>query len=153
HIPTSPLLARAGYALLVYPTESFAVAGELDRPLEGMYKSPDANHFSIQPIATQGKHFVLIVGAGGNIPGFAGSKYKRYQTLADYAEKRFGVQAITHHWSDMDYFAYDSLPVVGKLYPWSHKTYTATGYQKWGLSMGTAAGKIISDSIVDKKNP
>ncbi|PSO43173.1 FAD-dependent oxidoreductase [Candidatus Saccharibacteria bacterium QS_5_54_17] len=153
HIPTFPLLARGSYALLEYPTESFAIAGKIDSSLDGMYISPDKNHHSIQPIKVNGENMLLIVGAGGNIPGLGGSRKARFRELADYGEKWLGMTTITHCWSDMDYIAYDEVPLIGKLYPWSRRLYTATGFKKWGLSGGTAAAMILSDVISGKENP
>jgi len=43
NVPTLPLMARGGYCLLEYPTESYIIAGRLDRDLEGMYISPVVN--------------------------------------------------------------------------------------------------------------
>lgn len=117
-----------------------------------MYISPDKNHYSILPTHIDGRPYVLVIGAGGNIPGLGGDTQKRYRMLADYAEKRLGVEEITHRWSDMDYIAYDGLPLIGKLYPWSKHTYTATGFRKWGLAMGASAGKILADQILQKPN-
>ncbi|HYH36048.1 MAG TPA: FAD-dependent oxidoreductase, partial [Candidatus Saccharimonadales bacterium] len=54
---------------------------------------------------------------------------------------------------DRDYLAYDGVPLVGKLYPWSRNLYVATAYRKWGLSNGTAAAMILCDTITGKENP
>lgn len=152
HIPPSPLVARFSYALAAYPTESFAIAGPLKKPLTGMYISPDDNHFSFKSLRIDRTVFLVVVGAGGNIPGFAGDSAKRYQRLASYAGKHFNLKEVTHHWSDMDYIAYDQLPLVGPLYPWSKHVYTATGYKKWGLSNGTVAARILTDTILGQHN-
>lgn len=152
HVPTFPLIARFGYALLEYPTESFAIAAQLKGRLSGMYMSPDKEHYSIQPIDVDGKSVLLIVGAGGNIPGFSGNKEARYQQLANYARKRFAIRSVTHRWADMDYLAYDEIPLIGKLYPWSTRVYVGTGFKKWGLTNGTVAGMILSDLIGGKDN-
>jgi glycine/D-amino acid oxidase-like deaminating enzyme len=117
-----------------------------------MYISPDKDHHSIQPIQVDGENMLLIVGAGGNIPGLGGSRKARFRELADYGEKWLGMTTITHCWSDMDYIAYDEVPLIGKLYPWSRRLYTATGFKKWGLSGGTAAAMILSDVIDGKDN-
>jgi glycine/D-amino acid oxidase-like deaminating enzyme len=151
-IPSYPLAARASYALLEYPTESFGIACEIAKPLQGMYISPDKDNYSLLPIKMGRKHMLVVVGAGGNIPGVRLSKEDRYQKLADYAVNHFQATAITHKWADMDYLAYDRFPLVGRVYPWSENMYTATGFMKWGLSNGTAAAIMLHDKIMGTDN-
>ncbi|MEX2014492.1 MAG: FAD-dependent oxidoreductase, partial [Candidatus Saccharimonadales bacterium] len=152
-VPTFPLAARFGYGLLEYPTESFGIAGKTDKKQKGMYISPDPHHHSIMQIEQSGQLFLIIVGAGGNIPGMRLSKKSRYELLANYAKKHYGLSEITHAWSDMDYLPYDGIPLVGRLYPWSKNLYTATGFMKWGLSNGTAGAMIMHDLIIKRENP
>jgi glycine/D-amino acid oxidase-like deaminating enzyme len=150
--PTLPLMARGGYCALQYPRESYIVAGRLERPLTGMYISPDKHNYSILPVTINDEPSVLVGGAG-HISGVRMSRKAHYRQLATYAEQKLGVTAITHRWSDRDYLAYDSLPLVGKLYPWSRNLYVATAYRKWGLSNGTASAIILRDLITGKENP
>jgi glycine/D-amino acid oxidase-like deaminating enzyme len=152
-VPTFPLVARVGYAILEYPTESFSIACRLDKEVQGMYISPDKGHHSILPMDVDGERTLIIVGAGGNIPGIRLSKEARYKRLADYASEHFDITAITNKWSDMDYLPYDNVPLIGKLYPWSKNLYTASGFLKWGLSNGTVAAMILCDLVAGKDNP
>ena len=153
NVPTLPLMARGGYCILEYPTESFIVAGRPGKEIKGMYISPDKDHFSILPVTVNGEPMILVGGAGGNLPGLNFSKMQRYQRLANYAQQHFGVSTISHHWSDRDYIAYDNVPLIGKLYPWSKHLYVGSAYRKWGLSSGTLAGMILRDLITGEKNP
>lgn len=150
NVPTMPLMARGGYCLLEYPTESCIVAGRPAKNLKGMYISPDKNHYSILPIQVEGKSLLLI--AGENRLPWQRHKQDRYHRLADYAEEHFGLTAITHHWSDRDYTTYDGPPLIGRVYPWSKHLYVGTAYRKWGLSNGTAAAMILSDRILGRPN-
>jgi glycine/D-amino acid oxidase-like deaminating enzyme len=153
NVPTFPLAARATYCAMEYPRESYIVAGNLPAAKQtGMYISPDATEYSILPITVAGKHKILV-GGNSHISGLRGNKQARYQKLAEYAQKHFGVTEITHRWSDRDYLAYDDIPLVGKLYPWSRNLYVATAFHKWGLTNGTAAAMILSDTIQGTENP
>ncbi len=151
NVPTMPLMARGTCCLLEYPKESYIVAGKLEKAVTGMYISPDEHEYSILPIEENGERRILI-GGESHISGLRGSTNARYQRLADYAEKRFGVTTITHRWSDRDYLSYDNIPLVGKLYPWSKNLYVATAFMKWGLSNGTVAAMILHDLITGKDN-
>jgi glycine/D-amino acid oxidase-like deaminating enzyme len=152
NVPTSPLMARGGYCLLEYPIESYIVAGRAAKQLKGMYISPDKHQYSILPVEANGQRLVLI-GGEGRFSATRGNKNTHYRRLADYAEKYLGVTTLTHRWSDRDYLAYDDIPLIGKLYPWSKHLYVATAFKKWGLSHGTVAGIILCDLILGKENP
>lgn len=151
-VPSMPLIARGGYCILEYPTESYIVAGKFSGKLPGMYISPDDEHYSILPVISGGEQ-LLYVGGEGHISGVRLSTEKKYQKLAEYAAKHFGITEFTHRWSDRDYIAYDGLPLIGKAYPWSKNLYVASAYRKWGLTNGTVAGIIIRDLICGNNNP
>lgn len=154
NVPTLPLAARGTYCLLEYPRESYIVAGNLPKKSKqaGMYISPDDSEYSILPITVQNQSKILI-GGNSHISGLRGNKLARYKKLADYAEKHFGVTEITHRWSDRDYLAYDDIPLVGKMYPWSKNLYVATAFHKWGLTNGTAAAMILTETIKGRESP
>jgi glycine/D-amino acid oxidase-like deaminating enzyme len=150
-VPTLPLAARGSYCLLEYPTESYIVAGRLPGSLSGMYISPDKDNYSILPIRAGSEEYLLI-GGESHIPGLGGSRTRRFNKLADYAEERFGMSEILYKWSDRDYMGYDGMPLVGKIYSWSQHVYVASGFMKWGLSNGTAAAMILRDLITGEPN-
>lgn len=150
-VPPAPLVARGGYAFLEHPHTSYIVAGRPANRLTGMYISPDPDHYSILPVA-DGKRQLLLVGGANHIPGLRRPR-GRYRKLARYAERYFGVRVIDYRWRGMDYMAYDGVPLVGKLYPWSKHLFVATGFKKWGLSTSMVAGQILRDSLLGKKNP
>jgi glycine/D-amino acid oxidase-like deaminating enzyme len=150
-IPSSPLLARLGYALLEHPQTSYIVAGKFKDKLPGMYISPDEGQYSILPVGS-GKDQLLLIGGENHLPGL-GRSINRHQKLTDYAEKHFGIKQIDYRWKAMDYIAYDEVPLIGKVYPWSDYMYTATGFKKWGLSTSMVAGMILHDLIMGQENP
>ena len=151
NVPTMPLMARGGYCLLEYPTESYIVAGPIKKNFKGMYISPDNNHYSMLPLGNNGQQ-ILLVGGEDHISGMRTSKKAKFRKLADYAEKHFGMGSITHSWSDRDYLSYDGPPLIGRLYPWSKHLYVASAFRKWGLANGTVAAMILSDLITGREN-
>jgi glycine/D-amino acid oxidase-like deaminating enzyme len=152
NVPTFPLLARGTYCIAEYPKQSYIVAGRLKENFEGMYISPDKENYSILPV-NYGKDRLLLIGGESHIPGTRLNTARRFQRLANYAEKNFGITSIEYKWSHRDYLGYDDMPLIGKLYPWSKHTYTATAFMKWGLTNGTMAATILSDLIQSKTNP
>ncbi len=151
NVPTLPLIARGAYCLKEYPTESYIVAVHYAGDLSGMYISPDQNHYSILP-AEHGGQPLLLVGGGGHLSGLRFGKERRYNKLIKYAEQYFDANKVKYRWSDRDYLAYDDIPLVGRLYPWSKHLYVGTAFKKWGLSNGTVAGMILSDLVVGREN-
>jgi glycine/D-amino acid oxidase-like deaminating enzyme len=151
NVPTLPLMARGGFCILEYPTESYIVAGEIGSEFSGMYISKDKDNHSILPIKVGTKN-MLLVGGGGHISGMRLSKDAHFRKLADYAETRLGLTEIVYKWSDRDYITYDGPPLIGKLYPWSKHVYIGSAYRKWGLSNGTAAAMILHDLIIGADN-
>lgn len=152
NVPTFPLVARGAYSIHQYPSESYIVAGVAKNPPKGMYISPDESHYSILPVK-HGRKSMLLVGGESHFWGLRGDRDARFQRLATYAQERFGMQKILYHWSDRDYIAYDKVPLVGRLYPWSNHLYVGTAFKKWGLTGGTAAGMILCDLITRTHNP
>jgi Rieske Fe-S protein len=47
----------------------------------------------------------------------------------------------------------DDLPYIGRLWAGSQRLWTATGFQKWGMTNGTAAALILADLLNGKENP
>jgi glycine/D-amino acid oxidase-like deaminating enzyme len=148
NVPTFPLLARAAYCVLEYPTTSYLITAKIKAKLGGMYISPDEDNFSLLPISVKkSSEDILLVGGRNHIRGL-GRGEPRWRQLADYAEQHFQATEITYKWSAWDYIAYDNIPLVGKLYPWSKHLYVATAFKKWGLSNTMVAAQILRDTIL-----
>ncbi|MDB5186940.1 MAG: hypothetical protein JWM07_412 [Candidatus Saccharibacteria bacterium] len=150
-VPTLPLIGRVSYGLFESPQTSYIVAGKTDSTLQGMYISPDKNHYSILPVQDGDARYMLI-GGNGHLPGTKRSQ-PRLQKLAEYAAQWFNVKDVEYQWGAMDYTAYDKLPLIGKLYPWSKNMYTATGFKKWGLSTSMVAAIVLRDLLDGKSTP
>lgn len=152
NVPTFPLIARGAYCILEYPQMSYIVAGPTDKKIKGMYISTDKNEYSILPIQKAGESLILI-GGENHIPFTAFNTDKRYQKLAEYAMVRFGIKEIKYRWYARDYQAYDNVPLVGKMYPWSKHLYVITAFRKWGLTNSMVSAMILRDTILGEKNP
>ncbi len=59
---------------------------------------------------------------------------------------------IKYNWFNFDIITSDNLPIIGYLQNDNNNLMIATGYNLWGMTNGTIAGKIISDLILDKNN-
>lgn len=57
---------------------------------------------------------------------------------------------ITHTWYNYDIISNDYLPIIGKIK--ENEILIATAYNKWGMTNGILAAKILTDIIKNKKN-
>lgn len=55
-------------------------------------------------------------------------------------------------WSNKDIMTVDSIPYIGSINK-ENTLLIGTGYNTWGMTNGSIAGKIISDIILQKQNP
>ena len=56
-------------------------------------------------------------------------------------------------WSNKDIITNDYIPFIGRLYQDDDTFLIASGYNTWGMTNGSLAGKILSDIILQKDNP
>lgn len=145
-VPAAPLVARLSYCFNEFPTTSYIVAGKAASSLKGMYISPDSAHYSILPLSG-----LLLIGGENRLPLVLNHR-QYYQKLADYGAGNFGFKKVDYMWRAMDYLPYDGIPLIGKVYPWSKYLYTATGFQKWGLSTSMVAANIMHALILGQEN-
>ena len=47
----------------------------------------------------------------------------------------------------------DGVPLIGRITPDSENSFIATGFRKWGMTTGTAAAMIHTDTILGRDNP
>ena len=76
-----------------------------------------------------------------------------YKHLEKFLSDHFAVSDISYHWSAQHYQSADKVPYIGLASRSAKHTYIATGYFADGLVYGTLAGILISDCILENKNP
>ena len=104
-----------------------------------MFISADGPTRSIRAHPLEGGE-LLIVGGEGHKVGQGGDTRERYERLEAFAREHFDVSAIDYRWSSQDNMTADGVPYVGALTPVSKRVLYATGFAKWGLTNGAAAG-------------
>ena len=71
-----------------------------------------------------------------------------YRELNNEYNKYFG-KDIEYFYHTHDLMTYDGMPFIGSV---DNNLFICTGFNKWGNTNGTIAGKVISDVINEKKN-
>jgi glycine/D-amino acid oxidase-like deaminating enzyme/nitrite reductase/ring-hydroxylating ferredoxin subunit len=146
-----PVLDRGLYFARTHPERSYVVAARLRGEVpQGMYLSDESPSHSLRALPTaEGE--LLMVGGESHKSGQSDSR-ERYAALEEWARERFDVASIEHRWATQDHMPSDKLPFVGPLWPRGERLLTATGLQKWGLAMGTAAGAILADRALGRES-
>jgi glycine/D-amino acid oxidase-like deaminating enzyme/nitrite reductase/ring-hydroxylating ferredoxin subunit len=147
-----PFLDRGLFFARVHPERSYVLALRVEGNLpRAMYLSTEQPAHSIRAHPFDGGQLLLVGGESHK----TGQKdaVGCYRRLERYARERFEVAAIDYHWATQDNMPVDGMPYVGKLWPFSDRILTATGYKKWGLANGTAAAMMLSDLVFGRPNP
>ena len=143
-----PILDRGGFFARLKPNRSYCMAYQVPGNLtRGMYISADSPTRSVRyaPTAAGDR---LIVGGAGHPVGREKHPASSVQELASWARVHYPGALQTHYWSAQDYTPADDLPYVGPILPGNDKIFVATGFDKWGMTNGTAAALALSSRIL-----
>lgn len=145
-----PILDRGLFFARATPMSSYLVALRAEGELPvGMYLSADEPTRSLR---TARDHVgeLLLVGGEGHDTGRGSPTLPRYEALADWGAAHFPVGPVQARWSAHDHAPVDHLPWVGASSPLTPRVLVAGGFEKWGMTMGTAAGLALADHIADR---
>jgi glycine/D-amino acid oxidase-like deaminating enzyme len=143
-----PILDRGGFFARLKPNRSYCMAYKVPGNItRGMYISADSPTRSVRYAPTaEGDR--LIVGGAGHPVGHQRHPASSVQELASWARRHYPGAMQTHYWSAQDYTPIDDLPYVGPILPGNDKIFVATGFDKWGMTNGTAAALALSSRIL-----
>ncbi len=74
------------------------------------------------------------------------------QELLEKTSKLFD-HDVLFHWSNYDIMTSDYLPLIGPIHSNDTSLLLATGFNTWGMTNGTLAGKLLSDYLENRENP
>ncbi|AWB86422.1 FAD-dependent oxidoreductase [Mycetocola zhujimingii] len=135
-----PFLKRGAQFATIQAHRSYALAYRWEQPeLGGMYLSVDEPSRSIRDWTRPDGRY-LIVGGNDHRVGTGQPTTARVEDLAGWTTATFGGLTETHSWSAQDYRVSDGLPHFGPISPGEDRVFVATGYNKWGMANGAAAG-------------
>lgn len=142
----APILDR-GVAFARMSTErSYLVAVESGRPpLGAMYIGVDEPTGSLRSVPIDGRELLLVGGESHPVGDPTGPD--RYERLARFAAEHFDAGEPLYRWSAQDGMPVDGRPLVGPAGPLSDRILMATGFAKWGMAAGVAAGRALADRI------
>ena len=144
-----PFGLLGGYFARTRPSLSYGLAVRLRHaaPAE-MTISVDEAVRSTRPWPDAGPEGLIVAGGGHEVGGDGDTK-GRYADLEQWTRETFDVAEVSHRWSAHDYVTPDRVPYVGRS-PLHQHVHVATGFGKWGLSNGSAAGLMLSDFLAGR---
>jgi glycine/D-amino acid oxidase-like deaminating enzyme/nitrite reductase/ring-hydroxylating ferredoxin subunit len=149
-----PILDRGLFFAKAYPHRSYAVAapiGDGSDP-EGMYINAGTPTRSVRTLR-DGDRVLIQVGGNGHKVAEEEDTPARYDQLEEFLHEHWPAGEVEYRWSTQDYMPHDQVPYVGRLQRRSEHILVATGFNKWGMTNGTAAAMILSDAILGRENP
>ena len=107
--------------------------------------SEDDNTHSIR-FHSDSKDYIIFAGEERNI-GTNIDNEEKYDNLFWKVKSRIS-EDIKYCWSNFDIMTNDSLPIIGYLNEEDNNILIGTGYNAWGMTNGTLAGKVLSDLVL-----
>lgn len=141
-----PFLNKHGsYFMKLYQQRSYVLALENTAPPDGMYLDEAANGLSFRSHGSS-----LLLGGSGHRTGNIGGGWTELEAKARtfYPHGR-----ITHRWAAQDCMSLDGIPYIGRYSARTENLYVATGFNKWGMTASMVAANLLTDLILDRKNP
>ena len=146
-----PVVDRMGLFARTEPSRSYALSASApDTSISAMYLSVDTPTRSVRPHPDPGGTKLIITGEEHKT-GQEPDPVQRYGALERFARDRLGAEP-DHRWSAQDYITADGMPFIGRLDPRSDQILGATGFRKWGMTNGTAAGVLLADRVLGREN-
>lgn len=140
-----PILNKHGsYFLKMYQSRSYVIALENAPQYEGMYVDGEENGLSFRNYRN-----LLLLGGGGHRTGKKGGGW---QALRDFARKHYPDSEEKFHWAAQDCMSLDGVPYIGAYSSGTIDLYTASGFNKWGMTSSMAAAMLLSDIAVGTGN-
>lgn len=149
-----PFMDRGLFFAKAHPHRSYAVAAPIDEAAapDGMFINSGTPTRSVR-LLRDGDRTYLNVGGEGHKPATEENTPQRYRTLEEFLGRHWPqASPVEYRWSTQDYMSVDRVPYIGRLRRGSDHVFTATGYNKWGMTSGTLAAMLLSDRIVGRQN-
>lgn len=145
----SPIVDRGLHFARVAPARSYVIALKDAQIPPAMYLSVGAATRSLRDVP---EHDLVLVGGAGHSTGRVGSERAQLAQLRSWAQAVFPDATQTHAWGAQDYSPYDGVPLVGRI-PGSRGLFTATGFDKWGMTGAAAAAEQLAAEVLGQPAP
>lgn len=147
-----PFVDSGGFFAKTRASRAYGLAARVRDPERGtMTITAEQPTRSVRPWIHADGTGVIVVGEEHEV-GTEEDTGRYYNDLERWTRENFDVESIDYSWSAHDYTTLDKVPYIGRS-PRRQRTLVATGFKKWGLSNGTAAGVILSELVQGREHP
>ncbi|WP_117169420.1 FAD-dependent oxidoreductase [Paraliobacillus sediminis] len=141
------------YFSRIHPERSYLIAITANKKFPGgMYINAEQPTRSIRTTMDEGEE-VWLIGGERHKTGQEKETNDHHVELETFANQNFGIKDYKYRWSAQDLTTIDKVPYIGAVTANEPNVLIATGYRKWGMTNGTVAAMILSDTIRNKENP
>lgn len=133
------------YFLKLYQDRSYVIALEHAENVCGMYVDGEKGGLSFRNYKN-----LLLLGGGAHRTGKSGGNW---QELRDFADRNYRGCVEKYAWATQDCMTLDGVPYIGLYSKHMPDCYVATGFHKWGMTSSMVSAMILTDMVMEKKNP
>lgn len=131
-----------------YLEKSYVASGIVDKNRMFNAISPKDIH-SIR-YYSDSKDYIIYAGLSKSL-GSNMDNEKNYEELLWHVKSNL-TKDIKYYWFNYDVMTPDAMPIIGYYEKDNSNLLIGTGYNAWGMTNGTLAGKILSDLVLGKEN-
>ena len=131
-----------------YLEKSYVASGIIDK--NKMFNAISLNDIHSIRYYSDSKDYIIYAGLSRPL-GSNMNNEKNFKELFWHINSNL-TKDIKYYWFNYDVMTPDHLPIIGYYEKDNPNLFIGTGYNTWGMTNGTLAGKIISDLIKNKKN-
>lgn len=140
-----PMINKHGsYFLKLYQHRSYVMALENAQNVDGMYVDESRTGFSFRNYGD-----LLLLGGGGHRTGKSGGNWDE---LRQFAREQYPHAAERYFWAAQDCMSLDHIPYIGRYSKNTANLYTASGFNKWGMTGAMLSAVLLSDRICGRHN-
>lgn len=133
------------YFLKLYQHRSYVIALKDAADVKGMYVDEEDCGMSFR-----NQKDLLLIGGGDHRTGKQGGNLKE---LRKFAKEYYGEAKETACWATQDCMSLDGVPYIGQYSKGLPECYVAAGFNKWGITSAMTAAGLLTDMVLEKKNP
>lgn len=140
-----PFIDRHGlYFMKMHQSRSYVIALENAEDVRGMYIDESDKGLSFRNYDK-----LLFIGGSNHRTG---KNSAAYEPLRSFAKKHYPTATEKYHWAAQDCMTLDSIPYIGQYSKKTAQWYTATGFNKWGMTGAMVGATMLRDAICGVEN-
>jgi len=140
-----PFINKHGsYFLKLYQHRSYVIALENAQNVNGMYVDECKTGYSFRNYGS-----LLLLGGGGHRTGKGGGYWDELRSLAG---RYYPNASEKYCWAAQDCMSLDHIPYIGRYSKNTVDFYTASGFNKWGMTGAMASAMLLSDMVCGRYN-